>query len=80
MLFVERDIFMNYQTHQTTIQKIKFEIQPKKLNGLSLLRHRLKYYWCYLRDIIDIKISEREFRAGKGKILHSFSDLDRDQF
>ncbi|OGH64129.1 MAG: hypothetical protein A2821_02485 [Candidatus Magasanikbacteria bacterium RIFCSPHIGHO2_01_FULL_41_23] len=68
---------MNY-SNQSILQSAQFDIKPKKLRGFALLQHRIKYFWYYLWDIIHIKLAEREFRAGKGKILHSFADLDKD--
>lgn len=41
----------------------------------EFFRH-FKYRWAEWKLWRDIQISEREFKAGKGKILRSLEDLD----
>lgn len=70
---------MNYSINQSVTEELTGTQNSNTSMGFfGLIHYRARYFWNYIWDIIDVKISQHQFRAGKGKILRSFSDLDRD--
>ena len=68
---------MNYSIEENIIGDLAIiQNTDEKLGFFALMRYRVRYYWNLMWDIIDVKISQRQFRAGKGRVLHSFADLD----
>lgn len=55
-----------------------FEIHkvPSFSNPFKFLFFHIQQHYYHWHEIIGVKISQRQIRAGKGKILRSLADLD----
>ncbi|OGH64131.1 MAG: hypothetical protein A2821_02495 [Candidatus Magasanikbacteria bacterium RIFCSPHIGHO2_01_FULL_41_23] len=48
----------------------------KKVGFFLHIWHRMQFHWYDTRDYINVKISQRQFKAGKAIKLNSLADLD----
>lgn len=66
---------MNISLPQQMATLIREEVDTGKYGSVSEFFRELVREWTKNKAISDVLQSEKEFRQGKGKVLHSLRDL-----